>query len=365
MSQTSCRFAVLAADVFRRKFAQKTVAILGPFEGQAVDDVSISDSEIAIYNLPLALSSLRIFGHEIKHLQIEYSDLKSSQRKEIHESLAKYCSKSLTSLMLMDWDNGVLNSFKPMESIEKLTLYGESSASKSTKITSILSQKSLGLNEIFPRLKHLELIHTNLDAHVFDVKFSHLEHVMVKFFLMSLSNYYVSNVAAIERLFKANTQIRNLTIENCYSLEYLTVGSKHLPNLETLDVNWVISEEDEISGSVHFDRLNKLMMWWRNVNLSKVITINQLKELFVSCSANDCIQFIMANRNLTKLHLAAQSLTEQDILHIGNNLPLLEELSVATTVAVDKEMLTKQIEAIRHLTKFNLTIVDEKSFDFA
>lgn len=350
VAQTSAHFETLAADIFRRKHAKKTVEIFGPLKKEAANPIEESSVDVRIENYQTVLKFIRVFGPLIQKLTISYPNIELHERKEIHELVDKYCSDTLLTIFLNSCDqNALQNLKKPFKMVEEVIITGELETSQHSTVK---------LNEIFPSLRRLSLNYIEtLDTDIVDVEFPHLNHFSVTFtFLMDIK-------IGVEKLFKKNRHLKNLTLSYCNSFDYLKMASEYLPKLEGLWLDWE-NEKDEYEGSrIEFAGLKKLRINWGRYTFWEIATPDQLEELEIECSAEECVKFAVENRRLKKLSIVQPSLNDNDIAEIADKLPDLVDVFIFTDTEVSTNNIIKFIEGSENLRRLNLQLPSETAFD--
>lgn len=299
MSQANNHFAILADNVFKRRFAEKTIKLVGPFSKDSSNGLTETSDEITFQNYNLALAVLLKFGRRIKHLDINYKHISTDQRQEINELINRQSFQSLVSLALRKLDDTVLQKFQyPFANVQNVTITGELRTSNNAS----------KLRELFPAVRRLNLTDLNVhDVNILDVELPQLKHLTVEIPILSDMS------EAIEKLEKRNPQITELTMYYCTSFDYLQMASQNLPNLESLKVNLEILGDEYSGGKIHFPNVKKLATNWGEFDFTKVIKFDELNELDLTCEACEGAKFAAQSKNLNHLHLSQHSLKETEV----------------------------------------------------
>lgn len=323
-------------------------------------DTIIVHETAEIFQADNLVSALfQIFGQHIQKLELDYNQLNYGDRKEIHKLIRKYCGDSLKSLHLVRWDSNILQSLNMFKMVENLTLSGNEKISRGYFNMDFLYTKKK-LNETFPKLRQLTLDYVIETDSMFDMEFPQLEQVKITSSWPQIDEEYLSNTKqALKSLFLKNAQILSLNYVHCNSLDMLEIASNHLPNLKTLQVN-VFQLKDEYTGEIiRFANVKNAYLWWQSdVKLSHFLSFDQLEELYMTCSADECVSFIEQNKNVRKIFIAGDSLKNEHILEIGEEIKQLEELFIATTAEIDTYTITEYYKINEKLRKFRLEIID-------
>lgn len=347
MAQTSHYFKILARDVFRRKLSSKTVSIVAEFTKGPRQPIRESSSLIAFENYENTELLFRNFGTEIKRIELKFRYVEPKQRSQIHQLIEKYCSRSLLSLTLNIVDKNTLEHFTvPFERVENVTIACELTPAKN----------DLRLNQIFPKLRRLNLNNINLhDSDVLNITFPHLQHVWLT--ISILSDIY----SPIVDLFTRNPQIRDLTLIYCNSFDYIKLASEHLPNLESLQLNLEILGDDYTGPKIYFNNVKTVKMIWGEFDFTDAIGFDQLESLDLRC--NNCVRFVTQFTNLTKLQLVQEEIEENDFLRLCGELPNLNELTITSLSNIDEQTILQLVNGCKNLRKLNVRLNYDDFFD--
>lgn len=350
MSQKSNVLSTCAREVFQRKFGTKTFAPL------SMDMISIHETAEIIEEMNVVSTLFEVFGKYIQKLHLEYNVLQNNDRKEIHKLIGMHCGDSLKSLTLVRWDTNILQSLNEFRKLENLTLTGNVKVSRWWFSLNFLYTKKT-MNEIFPVLRRLNLDYVAETDTIFDVKFPQLEEVQISP-STSDDDHYTNTKVVLESLFSKNAQILNLIYVHCNSLEMLQLAKDFLPNLDTLQIN-VFRLKDESTGEkIHFTNVKKAYLWWDDTKLSELLAFDELDSLYMTCLADECVNFVEQNKNVRKIFIAGDSLKNEHILEIGEEIKNLDELFIATTAEIDTHTITEYYKINEELRAFRLEIID-------
>lgn len=335
-------FQHLAADVFRRKYAEKTIDFCLPLSQQKKDLMFVLDKKLQIEDFNLMLSILIYFGHTIKDLAISYENFETDQTNQINKYMNTFCLESLTQLLLKNCKLNTLNVIrKPFKNVENVTFIGGFE-----KLTHI----DLTLNEMFPNLRRLDLANVKVaDPEFINRKFPNLEH-----FTVSFDGFAEQH---IEKFVKKNPQIRGLQLMNSsYTfLKFLSENSKQLDQLEL-----ILTTKNRVNyfgGDIHFKNVKNLMIKTDHQDYPEKLVFDQLEELRIDCfnQLNDeWINFIVKNQRLRYLCLPFCTLDDQQILKLAKHLPDLVELSTSLTPNTHIETIVRFVQHCKQLKKLIL-----------
>ncbi|XP_055301727.1 uncharacterized protein LOC129568176 [Sitodiplosis mosellana] len=345
-------------DTFQRKYGSMTIAPI------SMDKINVHETAETIQSKQLVPELFHKFGPYIQKLELNYDQLSSrGDRKQIHKLIVTHCADSLISLSLFRWDVTILQSLNVLKKVENLTLTGYVKVSKGYfNFNYFHTQKKL--NEIFPGLRRLSLDYALGAEPIFDVEFSQLEQVKITSTRpLTDGNSFSNTKLALKKLFSKNPQIRNFIYVYCDSLEILKMARDYLPNLETLQVN-VLRLNDEFDGEkIYFANLKKAYLWSDEVALSQFLAFDQLDELYMTCAADECVNFIEQNKNMRNIFIAGNSLNDEDILEIGEEITYLDELFIATTAEIDTHTIIDYYKFNSNVKNFRLEIIDSQFFN--
>lgn len=346
----------LADDVFKRKFARKAIGIFGPLSMDPRYSVHILDTIITNYNFEVFSLILKTFGHLIEKVVIGYDGITLDQRKDIHNLIFEY-SRNLTSVELMEWDENVLKAFtNPLLAVDHLTLSGNLKT-KSDGVFNFFDKNSLKLNEIFPNIRKLSLDRLWVtNPSILNVHFSQLDYVRITLlpapFNHPLEYYFSKAKPAMEKLFEKNPQIRNLTIHNCNSLDYIRIVAENLPELEYFRVNFGRIEENYSGNQFHFENVKKLYMKIGNIDLSQIMTFGSVEEIRLECIERECNNFPFNTvSSLKKLFIVGYS---EKILKLAENVPFLQEIFIVSESDIEASAMIRFIVGSKQLGKLIL-----------
>lgn len=352
----------MAADVFKRKFASKIITFNSASEKSIHEAVLICDYK----TLTLTLQQ---FGHLIEKIEISYDDIEVDQHKEISELLLKHCSDSLASMEIIQWETNALWNFEdPFKNVNILTIHGDPKL-KSPKFFHIFSKKPMKLNEIFPSIRQLNLLNMFVSNPLdFGVEIPRLNHVNIVFFPAPfnepLVDYFSKTKPAIKKLFENNQQIRNLSLINCNSLDFLKMASDLLPNLVELHVNLVSLREHIDEIPFDFPNVKKLQVKMsKRIDLFNTVAFGRLEELDLNCSGFKCKTIPVEHSRLKKLQVSGFMLEYGKLLEFNEKTPNLEELFIASDSKIDANAIVEYLRNNINLRKLRFVSSDQVLYD--
>lgn len=117
--------SVLSADVYRRKFSNRSIHIDELNSKCDGYKIYVYDDHILIDNFNIAVSVLQHFGDQISALKINYKSDKNNQLKQIVAIMNRYCI-NLIKLQFWSYSQGALDDVQmEFPSVEDLSLRGK------------------------------------------------------------------------------------------------------------------------------------------------------------------------------------------------------------------------------------------------
>lgn len=350
VAQINSYYKDLASDVFKRKHSHKTINIPGSFVVDSTNSIDDRGDKITIKNFEMVQMMLRTFGPLIHSIELNLRFIESDQRKVIHHQISEFCSESLLSIVLNDLKENQLEEFTaPLKKVEDVTVTKEF----------LVSDGEFKVTNVFPAVRRLNLKHVNeIDHFIVDVTIPTLEEVEVTF---PFANELRSS---LQTLFKKNPQIRKVKLGFWNSMYYLEFTNKFLPNLEDLLINF--NNQDHIPDSeIRFENV-KILTTSTNgqkTNYFKVIKFNNLKELDLTCHADECLDFTEENKDVTKLKISAQAINDKQVLKIGNVLEQLTEFYIKNEIGIKADTIIELIHERTQLKKLHLHLPGEALYE--
>lgn len=358
LAQTNKDFANLAANVFRRKFSNKTIVIEcdeDNIPGHSTEwsfklwdtlygtktitkfTHLFSDDQIKIHDYKMILNTLQIFGSKIQRLKMIYSGLDFLKSKIITRSINKYCADSLIELELDECFDNVLNYMpKPFKKVKNI-IFGKSFREMSP-------YEALPMNELFPQIQHLSLILTTFDSQYPICYLPHLQHLN-----LHISSEYENNTM---NFIQMNPHIRSIDLRSPTS-KILNSVNQVLLNLENFTISLYTSEDN----TIHFDSVTKFKAE-DSVFYPENISFSHLYELSMNCYGEKCnhwINFLRNHQNITRFHIDHSNMNDDQFKRI-TNLPNLIEMTISHLQGepFQIETIIRFLENNDKIMKFNL-----------
>lgn len=364
VSQTNKQFSVLAADVFRRRFASLDIEIVKdrrlmvkPFFVNVVDSIlgnnalenedkipfEMSKHSIEVYDFELTLSLLKQFGNVIRNLNIHTQKLQSNHTEIINKFTDKYCAKSLVKLDLKFIRSKTLEQFTgPFNVVEDLSF-----AIDVHKIGS----KTQPLNQSFPNIKRLSLFMvSDIDYSFIDCNYPRLEQLSVR----GLHATRFETAVAMQSIISKNPQIRNIEL-GTFVPNLIKIVQKLLPKIEQLTLALASSIGNY---KLHFEHVKVFALG--TSGLPGQITFGKLEELHIYYSngqSSAWVEFLEKHQNISRFHIRGHG-TESDLHEqferITIKIPNLKEMSIVSERMVEVNAVVRFIETHVKLMKFEI-----------
>lgn len=320
---------------------------------------------VFVYNDEEMLLVLRHFGHILTNLKIKVSEDGYKNIEEIQSGINNYCANAIQEIILYrsEKHKGAMDKNISFEHVKKVTVHN------------VGLVKSIRLDKAFPLMEIL-IIDRQRDLNQY---YPHL--TTVKFPLL----YGYSDVTDLSDFVRLNPQLRNLDTPIYNSVTYLTSLSNVLPNLSSLSLGALLSEEYTFDA-FPIARFKRVKMFSLNVNLyaNARLWTSALREILASIrfdqlesfslhptrpeSLNFLIGLIVRN---TALHsvIVESELTFDQLSALLTPLQQLEELTVdwqkASTLGVLSRFLEHVIESNHNLEKFTVRLSQYDRLTFA
>lgn len=312
-----------------------------------------SDSQLANdYNHTLRV--LRTFGGVFKQISVHFVAYKYTETVAIFEHINTYCPNAKQEIVLYNVADNLLMGL-------------QQSFAKANSVIIKGIESSINLNDVFPRMKRLELnLYKQLDFHFFDDYFIRLKHLELnmlhghdsnldlnQFFqwnrrLESLSLRNVGNFELFRYVNEVSDCLEELTIENRMAnlIDTTNEGNIRFAKVTTFELALVEDDDDDeqVIGrvpSIEFECLESMKL-----------------SNFEVAPVEDMIEFILQNNALNRLVIEDGELTMKQLMRLVQGLPALKELNVE----VSREMIGNDLIAFlayierSHVNKMTISI---------
>lgn len=273
-------------------------------------------------DMDVMYSTLKLFGHLITKLIINYKHFRSWECGQVNARISKYLGTSLIEITLWKFNSIHFKNFiGPFEKVQILTID-----------ECFIYSNDINLPNVFPSLRNLQFTYDEkLRFSLFEHHFAHLEEIN------ELS--YQGDVERIKTLLQLNPQLRKLKIQYI-TWEFLKKLSNLLPQLERLEIAVLSAQNSFNELEIHFENLRTLKLWSlrdlpSNVPIIPLKFSDKFEELIDWTLGPHLLNFISRNKHLKKLFTQ-----NHEFLRIAEELPHLEEFrtdfSIYTTTNIEK-----------------------------
>lgn len=354
MAQTNGHFKELAENVFKRKFAQKTIYFKHPLQRSRINlaDVTIEDDCVEIFSFNMAVKFLEMFGRFITSLALDFV----RRHDNFYALISLYCSETVTHLTLISVphyvsDHGHFEHFtKPFEKVIRLSLAGAFEALDSVKFN---------FNELFPCIENLLIGNTFIRNISFaDQKLPHLRALHVDVKPETFLHYSVDGM--VRKLIQNNRQIEHLQLERSSQdlLRFVASQLEHLASLSLVEHNEHDTTLDDI---IQLDSVKQFR--WLNGTSSVPINMQfrNLIELETDAGPFYClkwIEFVGQSFTLEKLYLIGRYIEIEEMAKLIPVIRHLVEFSGRVEIDIDIGIVVQLVKHGEQLRKTHLKFID-------
>lgn len=263
MTKASNYLAEIATNVFKRKYAKRTIVISDSY----TDLMPIFKRNAVVMDAQLADEVLSTFGYLITSVLINYSTINQTEWSNVLSIVSNHCSETLNKLQLYGFtENPLLEVPQFFPNVEVVSFVGEADT---------IANETAKLNVIFPALRHLEVSIRNMKNQSWiELEFPNLDQLYTSLSGMSVQRF---TDTTIEEVFKKNPQLR--TVGTGFApLSFLNVTNSLLPNLETIVIGQFPQSIDVVfPGQICFGNVKKLII--SSTNVPTQLQFPQLDEV--------------------------------------------------------------------------------------
>lgn len=351
LAETNREHSYLSADVFRRRYNNKTIILPIP----CYTDSNISpnpfdevDRYIKIRHFTHASKVLIHFGHVISSLRIEHYYLPNSRALEIYKLVNSHCSETLVHFYLSDELEDAIEHFsKPFKAVEFLTLDGEFKKLSSSKFT---------FSELFPAVCNLDLSLVRIQQiDCTDLVLPRLTFLYIR--IWDDQALYFSEADAAQ-LIKNHPKIRELILRYP-SRNLLKIVANGLFFLEKLTLQHYEERTDDDDEAIYFGNLNKLAMERCARSMVSNVTFGNLQEFQTDAFPSQCIRwinFIESDKNLRHFQ-STLHIHEAQIVRLAQADLNLEDVSILCAADVRVDSVMQFIESCKRLKRIQLRML--------
>ncbi|XP_055315906.1 uncharacterized protein LOC129575828 [Sitodiplosis mosellana] len=338
-ANTNEEFSLAAADVFKRKFANKPI-LMKQSINVSNNEALVHDRYISISNHSIAVRVLEHFGSHILQLGID-NEFHENELKQLIGLIDQKCSNlTLLGIESRNWNilDDVQRRFNTVEAIAFKGKYNK------------LGSKTLNLNEMFPNVHNLTLG----DIELKDVDDSVTNIPNLRYLQLIFANPNISDRDVFKNFIEKNPQIKELTLKNT-NTSFVKFASEHLLNLDVLTLCPI--KYVDYTGEIHFKNVKKFsLIGLDGTDRFENITFDDLEEFH--CDPHGFpiwLDFIKPHRNLKKLEIVkGSSISDNDLILLSERATNLIEASIPCDSYVKVETLVRLLEESKHLKKLRL-----------
>lgn len=345
----------VAASVFRQKYRDYET-IISDRMNYIEKEFEIDDNSkrIIIRTFAISLKFIKHFGYVVRQIKIQNQFFNQEKAATVNQCINQHGSDSLVHLDLNHIKDDTFEQYSiPFKNVESLSFIIDPSYFHEA------NPGILNLNEIFPKLRHLNLFVTeNIDLKFLQYEFPQLIDLKLKVF------FFVRNgTDHVAKFLEKNQQIRSITLLY-HQDDYVRVISEKLPNIE----NVTFQGFDAGNETLCFENVKNLNMDTEFPKLVDKLLLPQLEslEIYYSWKPKEWITFLKNHTNLKRLHLKGYPLHKP--VKLGEFIAALGDL-IELTVEYEYEFeinaakIRNIVESHEKLTKLHFYTSDVKLTD--
>lgn len=328
--------------VFKRRYLQFSMGISDQLSSRPIQ-VDEAAKRIIITSASIGLKVLRYFGHLVTKFDMRYI---GRNWTEVVRLMNEQCSAQLTEISLTHCNNETFSSIeKQFTTVEVL------------RITCSPLGKCVKLNEWFPSLKRLELIHSSRCVQVeciFPLK---------NYFIVDVEDSCL-NTAEFEEMITSVPELETLALSGGVDAHTLKFISENLRDLKNLFL-WDFCLETEPEEPIIFEGVEVLSIETGLLGFLPdeiPFEFDKLTELRLFSDELDCewLNFAMRHKELTKLQLYSflkPEVNDDQLAELAESLQQLTELDVNADVSADG--LMHFLSKCKSLKMIRVSVEDE------
>lgn len=309
VSATQARIYAAAQSAFRTKYGSSTVEINN--RGMNKDEQFAKRGNFTMLtNFDFTLKALRLFGHLISKLSINYMAFDASQREQINNYVNEYCAPSLEEIELAFCEGDELSQMeRAFTRVHRVRF-----------MSGDLNTENVKLNQLFPALRSLSMGSLRAsDSKWMEDSFPHLES-------LEISSYRSTS----DVVFRLNPQLRHISMFDC-DLPFLSMLNEHVPQLESIN-SFTMKETPDFAGApVHFEHLKKFKLgaeYSFALNLPKMpLVFENLTEFEMYGSLDNWFDSIAPSKQLKEITFA--DTTQAHLNRIKTAFPEVEKITIS------------------------------------
>lgn len=343
MMKTIPEFSPLIMGTFRTNFRNIKIANMYGRD----HDCDPSLKTLTLTDIDLIEKTFETFGPIIQRIRVEFLLFdemgNTGYRTRISQAINKY-AKSVKHLEFDRPNEDIFQHFtQPLDELEELQLF----------ITKTLQNGSLPLNELFPKLRQLDLsmLYFRGQYSIFDCEFAHLEHLILNF---DESAWGHRN--QIKSFLRKNAHVKSVHLGSMPK-GFLNELPELLPNIENLTLNTVYIDSDYLRmESVKHVTFYSHMMYTNGP--TDKLSFPRLESVECFYDSNAFSTFFNKHTNLTHLYLKSSDVNfDSTVADVVTKFPNLIEIKVDHYVPLNIENIQRIIDSQSGLMKVQFSTV--------
>lgn len=375
----------LLVDTYKQKFNGISTKI---YKSQWNNNIYLNHKSFTVHKFDEIFKLFTYFGNHISKVVMSLFDenqnilvqgykyirkIKSpdDEAKEMFKLMNKVLGKTLLDLKITEnYTKPFQYVFHPFENVENFTLDSSDWKEAQSEIGSLKSD-SLGLNEILPKLKRLNINQFTVEDDSLAVPFKELEDLKVR-----LTYPKAKEANGIDKLIENNQQLKNVSIPlgsisllksvaKLSQLENLDIVIKYLTDFNNEQLNFGSVKRLKVEGNLNmigfannanFDQLEEL-----EIIFDRNYLIKRARDGRLLVTPNEWIKFIQKNTQLKQLHLDFEQMYELQIVPLTGLFPNLVDASFTTNTVISSEAI---VGFIKGSGKLNSLIIRTSLIQF-
>lgn len=336
-------FSDILEVVVRRKYLGYDLKIY-LWYGQNRFYLNKVEKYIQIYDLQPILTTLKLFGNNFQSITLDYTTVSSVDLRIIVETIYKYCSKSMKSLVLKDVTEHLLNQLvQPLE-VEELncTIHFASWYQKQIPDNSFKPW-----NQVFPKLQRLNLELKHILDFI-DCEFPKLEHLG-----LNTERFNGNNTDVVESMIQKNPQIKSVTLGRFQPFGKFIASQ--LQNLEILRIGSL----GFLNESITFENVKNFVVNRcdiQNINYLTFPQLESLKLLYFTDQINEILPFFKRHLHVNHLDLSLHTdFRTIPLVDMTVDFPNLIDVTIRRNNYLGTNNITEFIEQHEKLQRFRFT----------
>lgn len=299
-----------AAEIlYREKYGKLRITISG-YQMNFVYFHITATNTIGLYDFDFTLTVLKLFGHLIPSLLIDYEAYTDKQRKQIDQHINEYCAKTLNYFEIgYCRGNEFANLPGPFTNVENVRFkFG------------VINSENIRFDKIFPNVRRLDLgsvLYT--DSNCFEHNFTHLEY-------LDISRFHTGAHSKLAKTLEMNSHVPSILIYQC-SLEFLKIVSEKVPNLKNLEISHFQHFSDYKGEDIHLHHLKNFTFLYPDQFERIPLVLRSLENFYYIGSIDSWFDIIIQSKHIKKLTIGL--LSNEQLMRIANELEELEEITTA------------------------------------